>query len=89
MEYQQFINFLKRRNLYKIYIQNFDEFSSKIHEYDKTIYVRFRNDIHTIQGLFRYDERSMIRSAFRWCNTLEGHEFWQYVNNKWINFISN
>jgi hypothetical protein len=84
MEYQQFVNFLRKRKLYKPYLKNF--FSVEQNEYGE---YWIRKNIDSPITLFEHSPRQMISSGFKWDNTPEGKEYWWVINTRWLDFELN
>lgn len=81
MEYQQFLNFLRKRKIYDAYFKNF--FSAKQNEYGE---YWIRKKIDSPITLFEFSPRLMISSGFKWDNSPEGKEYWWVMNTKWLDF---
>lgn len=81
MEYQQFINFLKRNKVYDSYFKYF--FSVEENE-DNEHWIRFKYKLKTPIELFNYQSSQMIVDGFKWSDTLEDNDFWMMIHNKWV-----
>lgn len=84
MEYQQFLNFLRKRKIYNAYFKNFS--STGQNEYSEH---SIRKYVYSPIELFEFSPREMISKGFKWSNTSEGKEFWWVMNTKWLEFELN
>lgn len=86
MEYQQFINFLKRKKVYDVYFKNF--FSTEKNE-DNEHWIRFKYKLKTPLELFKYQPSQMIVDGFKWSETPEDNDFWWIIHDKWVKYWHN
>lgn len=86
IEYQQFINFLKKNNVYDKYTYNFNKHDVNDFMID-ICYLRGIYKITSISCLFEYTVVDMILEAFKWNQTTEGECFWLKIHKKWLDFI--
>lgn len=75
MEYQQFINFLKKNNVYNKYMKNFYKGS------------HFMSGFDTVEELFEFNIDAMFAEGFNWAYTSDGHYFWGEIHTKWLKHI--
>lgn len=83
MEYQQFINFLKKNKVYDSYFKNF--FSVEKNENNEH-WIRFKHNLKTPLELFDYQSSQMIVDGFRWSDTPEDNDFWWVIHDKWVKY---
>lgn len=75
IEKQQFLNWLKKRNIYDSYMQNFNG-----------IQVLSSNIFFTIDEFFFYYQTNPLKfllRAFIWSDTPEGEKYWGRIYNDW------
>lgn len=80
MEYQQFINFLKKRGCYDTFMNNFINFVTNRDENKFFINLLHgdmkRGKILTIEELFTMFQQSSISTAFAWSKTPQHYAYW-------------
>lgn len=85
MEYQQFINFLKRHHCYDVFMENFINFVTNSYENKFLIDVLYmgknQHKISTIEELFTTFRESSISTAFSWSKTPQGYVYWNNIDN--------
>lgn len=82
MEYQQFINFLKAKKIYKTYMNYFHDFF--VYGRKEDIWLRTKEDIHSPEKLFKFKNGDlMFTEAFSWRRTDEGYDFWEEIDDMW------
>lgn len=67
---EQFFLFLEEYNSKDIYLQNNNDYYTKIRNY--------KNILHS------KDPRDLILQAFTWDNTKEKYKHWSSLNNEWV-----
>lgn len=68
----KFIFFLKKNDIYDAYLYNLKK--------DKITYP------NNFIELYKYtNEAYYVAKGFIWYNTKEGYEYWEIINNKWLN----
>ena len=78
IEKQQFLNWLKKRNIYDSYMRSFNGnqvLSDKI--------------FLTFDEFFDYyqtEPRKFLFRAFDWQETSEGYDYWDKIDDDWFNF---
>lgn len=79
IEYQQFINWLKTKNLLDLYINTFNRFQQKLESDSKDFTLRayWMRLVYkkTIKDVFNEHGRYVISSSFRWAET-GNYTFW-------------
>lgn len=81
MELQQKINILKSLGVYDKFIENYCVYRHK------TV-----NDISIKDCLFHINccpAQFCFMLAFRWCNSLEGNDFWKNIHQKYVTLSLN
>jgi hypothetical protein len=74
---QDFINFLKNKNIYEKFINNLLSFNNQ-QKKENWKQCKFCKDV---------DKFFYILSSFYWHETEEGSDFWEDINNKWRKLI--
>lgn len=84
MEYQQFINFLKKRGCYDTFMNNFINFVPNKDENKFFINLLHgdmkRGKILTIEELFTMFQQSSISTAFVWSKTPQRYVYWNNID---------
>lgn len=84
MEYQQFINFLKKHNCYDVFMDNFINFVTNRDENKFLINMLHgdmtRGKILTIEELFAMFQQSSISTAFAWSKTPQRYVYWNNID---------
>lgn len=92
MEYQQFINFLKKKNCYEQFVFNFNTLQNatdkvidswQISDYDKLSAKSYRCLIKNkpLEDVFNEFTDYTVTTAFYWKITEEGTDFWMNIHN--------
>ena len=73
---KKFFRFLKEEGVYQLYIDN-------LYKNHPTTDLDFWN--FGLNAIFIEKEKcaEAINSAFCWSDTIQGHDFWSKLNNKW------
>ena len=69
-EVRKFIRFLKEHDVYNSY---------------KSYAFSWVDKVNICNSLNEIDPGTYISSSFCWCETVEGHNFWQGIHKKWLN----
>ena len=84
MEYQQFLNWLKKKKALNLFINEFNKFQQKLENNEISANRSYWIGIvykKTIEDVFNEHGRHVISCSFRWVDT-GNYVFWSKLNNE-------
>lgn len=84
MEYQQFLNWLRKKKILELYINEYNKFQQKLESDEKFSYREYWMEHvyrKTIENVFNEYGNETILESFKWIETGD-YEFWSRLNRE-------
>ena len=90
-EARMLLRFLKEKSIYSQFRNNFFNQRNVRTEWVRCNFFAAYSEYKCNDSLSKYatcvNAGDIINYAFRWCETKEGHGFWEKINAEWKNYV--